>query len=69
MPVTDATVMVTDAPVPIHDIAAMTDDNGYVNLADYSAPGAYSVIISHNGENENFSFDLHTGDEVLTVAV
>ena len=69
MPIADAAVMVSDAPVPIHDIAAMTDINGTVNLADYNVPGKYTVTISHNGENSSQTIDVHQADELIAVSV
>jgi carboxypeptidase family protein len=69
MPIADATVMVTDAPVPIHDIAAMTDNNGAVNLADYDVPGSYTVTISHDGQNSSRVVEVHEADEVIAVSV
>jgi hypothetical protein len=69
MPIADATVMVSDAPVPIHDIAAMTDGNGTVNLADYNAPGKYTLTISHNGQNTTETVQLHQPDELISVSV
>lgn len=69
LPVPDATVMVTEAPVPIHDIAAMTDASGTVNLADYIVPGKYTVVISHDGDSSVHSIDLQgaTNEVALTV--
>ena len=69
MPIADATVMVSDAPVPIHDIAAMTDGNGMVNLADYNIPGTYTLTISHNGANSTEIVELHQADELIAISV
>jgi hypothetical protein len=69
MPVADAAVMVVDAPMPIHDIAAITDANGIVNLGDYQEPGRYTVSISHHGGSTQHSIDLRVPDDIVELAI
>ena len=68
-PATDATVMVTEAPVDIHDIAAMADGTGSVNLADYVVPGKYTLVISYNGNSSIHTIDLTGATEEIELTI
>lgn len=69
LPVPDATVMVTEAPAAIHDIAALTNEDGFVNLADYVIPGKYTVVVSHNGDSSIHSVDLQGSGAEIDVVI
>lgn len=50
-PVAGATVIFTESPVPVPDVAALTDDEGKFSLAA-PAPGHYELLVNAAGHAE-----------------
>jgi Carboxypeptidase regulatory-like domain len=68
-PVTEARVFFGAAPVPMPDIAALTDDDGRFSL--YApAPGAYELVCHADGlDPATVPIDVLPGSESIAVDV